>query len=393
MDRLARYYTEEIVSDLLIDALSDSKPEIIIDLGIGNGSLSYSALKKWSDAKIIAADIDTIQIKKTIKLLPKIKVFEANGLNKNINKKLNIKFGTVDVAICNPPYLRITSKHEKYLDLFENIGFHNCKNLKYYTSDLIFLAQNLFFLKDGGELGIILPDGLLSSNVFKYFRHDLVTNHSLISSIQLPDKIFKNTEARTHILIIRKGVTLINHKTTLYLSNLQGQLIESIEVSQEELVERMDFSYHKFQKANSTNLLTLKDIGANIIRGSVPHSILKVTTGNYLHTTNMEHLKEMVFDNNIEIHNNFTYALKGDIILARVGRGCIGKVSLLKSGLQVISDCVYRIRVPEEHLSSVWKSFCSEKGQFWLKSHSKGTCAKLINKIDLLNFPIYGFKT
>ena len=77
-----------------------------------------------------------------------------------------------------------------------------------------------------------------------------------------------------------------------------------------------------------------------------------------------------------------------DILLARVGRGCIGKVSLVNSGSQLVSDCVYRVRVPKEYYKIVWASLCSADGQLWLKSRSKGVCARTLSKEDLLCFPV-----
>ena len=190
MDPLARFYTEDRISELLVSEMTFNNPKVVIDLGIGEGSLSKAAYRKWESAIYLATDIDKNQIIETEKKLPYIKIFEANGLCDNIQNKLKIRIGTVDVAICNPPYLKIYSKHKKFNTLFKRVGLDNCIKLRFYTSDLIFFAQNLLLLKEGGELGIILSDSLLASAEFKIFRQDVIDNHTIDTVIQLPEKSF-----------------------------------------------------------------------------------------------------------------------------------------------------------------------------------------------------------
>jgi len=392
MDSLARYYTEDVVSNVLIQNISYNNPKIIIDFGVGSGSLTQTAYRKWTSANFFATDIDSQQLIKTSKKLKNINFYNVNSLNISIERKLKLILGTVDVAICNPPYLKIKSKQPKYLRLLDKVGLSSCKELKYLTSDLIFLAQNLLFLKDGGELGIILPDGLISSKEFKLLRKDLMENHSILSIIQLPDRIFKKTEAKTHILILKKGKTEQRDRIKLLLIDKNGNYIDNLTVTRDSLTERMDFFYHKvkFLSKNKVNqVLTLREIGAEIKRGQLTHSQLKDISHNYIHTTTLVNKTEVNLIDDISVeYLKFLSTQSNDILLARVGRGCMGKVSLVNNGSQLISDCVYRVRVPEEYHKIVWASFCSPEGQLWLKSRSKGVCARTLSKEDLLSFPV-----
>lgn len=392
MDYLARYYTSNNFSDLLVEEIDYSNPNLIIDLGIGDGALTSSAYKKWNDATFIASDIDINQIRKTEKKIPFVKIFEANGLDLNLGRKLNLVSESVDIAVCNPPYLRIPRSKHNFNNLFEMTGLGKCNNLKYFTSDLVFLAQNILFLKEGGFLGIILPDGLLSNSEFKLFRQDLINNHTLLSIIQLPDRIFKKAEARTHILILKKGnfhgSTLVN----LYLADQQGKLCENLNIPSEALSERMDFNFHKLPKRNPLNTKTLNSIGAVIKRGRLTHSELKTQSQHYIHTTTLKHKCELRLIDDIS-ENQVTQITTepDDILLSRVGRGCIGKVTKVINGNQLISDCVYKIQVPKEYIEKAWKAFCSESGQEWLKYNSHGVCSSVISKAALKNFPIEFF--
>jgi len=152
----------------------------------------------------------------------------------------------------------------------------------------------------------------------------------------------------------------------------------------------MDFLFHKLYENKlhyNVDVKTLSEIRAEIRRGQLTHSELKSLNGNYIHTTTLSHLSEICLIDDINCKQlHYQHTNKNDILLARVGRGCIGKVSLVKKGNQLISDCVYRIRVPQRYLRQVWNSLCSEEGQLWLKSNSRGVCARLISKSDLQNF-------
>ena len=391
MDNLAKFYTEDSISKLLVEEIYFSNPRLIVDLGIGKGSLTNAAYSKWGNAIFFATEIDSDQIIKTRNDFPFVNIIKADGLKVDLKEKLQSIVNNVDIAICNPPYLRIAKYNNTYNELFEKSGLENCINLKWFTSDLVFLAQNILLLKDGGILGIILPDGLVSNHEFKLFRQDLIKNHSILSIIQLPDKIFKKTEARTHILIIKKGKSNDTYNVNLYNADKNGYINESISVPSPLLNNRMDFNYNKLiiKRQKSPYIVTLKTIGAEIKRGQLTHKELKQLKSNYIHTTSLSHKSKLsLISDIVEGQSSFIFSKENDILLARVGSGCIGKISFVVEGNQLISDCVYRIRVPKKFLNQTWLSLCSESGQIWLKSNAHGVCSRVLSKSDLQNFPI-----
>ena len=220
MDNLGRYYTQELFSKLLISQFRQESPSSIIDIGVGGGSLIKAASDRWKYANFYAADIDKTMIPRTRSELPFINIYYANSLSKDIEKIIGLKIGTVDIAVCNPPFLSLKN-NKKYHQLLEDANLKECISLKRLTSDIVFLAQNLRLLKDKGELGIILPDSLITSHDFEIFRQSLLINHSIRNIIELPEKIFPKTEARTHILILEKGSSTIKN-VRLYISDKKG---------------------------------------------------------------------------------------------------------------------------------------------------------------------------
>ncbi|MBS7565304.1 hypothetical protein KHS38_12900 [Mucilaginibacter sp. Bleaf8] len=68
----------------------------------------------------------------------------------------------------------------------------------------------------------------------------------------------------------------------------------------------------------------------------------------------------------------------GDILMARVGKGCVGRIGRVNKGSILLTDCVYRIRVANDYQDIVWNSLKSEDGQKWLDANIHGVCSKVI---------------
>ena len=200
---LGQYFTEERFSNLLISSLNLETPSTILELGIGEGSLAIAAMNRWGSARFIATEIDLDRIVSIKEKLPYVSVSNIDGLSPNIEEQLNIIAGDIDIAVCNPPY-KIIAKEESYLNILKSAGFLNSCNLNKLTTDILFLSQNIKMLKDDGELGIILPDTILTGCEFELFRKDLLSTTTITGLIQLPMSAFAKTEARTHILFLKK---------------------------------------------------------------------------------------------------------------------------------------------------------------------------------------------
>jgi len=387
MINYSQYYTNNIYSQLLVEKIDIESPGLILDMGVGDGSLTKAAIRRWSEANYIAIDLDQRNCDAMQGFSSRLRIIREDGLKPNLNESLKIKVGSVDVAICNPPYQKIKA-HKSQEIIFTRANLNSCINNKNITSDIVFLANNLSLLKENGYLGIILPDGLLTRADLQNLRADLLYNHTLKYIIQLPDKIFNKTEARTHIIILSKGKSQYS-KVTLLLANSRGEYTDQIEIQKEYLVERMDFNFHKWKLLNKIKGITFGDIKVEITRGSFTHKELKEMDIEYFHTI---HFNNNIFLNFNKRENNWKnkiFAESGDILMARVGKRCAGKLAIIEHGSSILSDCVYRIRVPELYRKIAWDLLNSNFGRDWIKVHSHGVCAQVISKKDLLNFPVF----
>jgi type I restriction enzyme M protein len=388
METLSKYYTKQNFSRLLVSFIRHENPCHVLDLGAGDGSLLKAAYERWGNAAFYAVDIDIHSSRNIKNKLPFANFYQIDGLRENISKNTKLKIGSIDIAVCNPPY-KILERDIKTNQTLYDAKLLNTAKLPLLTSDIVFLAQNLLMLKDGGELGIILPDGLFSGERYRAVREDILNRHKILGIIELPDGIFNKTEAKTHILLLEKGGTT-SPIIPLYKSNRNGEIEDTLNVDSNDLLYRMDYSYNiwRHQNINDVNKQTLRSINAEIKRGKRSKKELEKLEIQYFHTKSFSKNNNII---NFKKQNsliNDTVAKPGDILIARVGKRCLGRVAIVHAGYQVISDCVFRLRVRKEFRQEIFDALNSDFGQNWLKAHSHGVCSKFISKSDLLNFPI-----
>ena len=388
---LAQHFTPNPHASLLVQNMppstSNNKRMHGVDLGAGSGALLYSATQRWKEASFFGVDVSS-SLLKTIKRRFPLVQFRCLDLLSAKSLKSKILTDLVqsrDVAVCNPPFLNYRND-EFFRDLCRMVNLKDCSKMSVVTSDVIFLLHNLRLLKKGGTLGIILPDGLIAGKKFQVLRQSLLSNHRIEAVIQLPDNSFPGIEVRTHILIVRKDMMPDVSVKVMQAGadSINGEL--EVEVSALEL--RMDYSYWHWKLIErNVNTLTLAEIGADIHRGTRSQSFFENLGIDYFHTTELPTAAKRIKLCGPK-SSGFRVAESQDILTARVGKRCIGRVTLVSKGTLPITDCIYRIRVPKSWVNRVWRSLISDRARDWFSAHSHGVCAQIISKSDMLNFPV-----
>lgn len=396
-----RYYTKPEVGQLLVDLMLSRQPQGLIDLGAGSGSLALAAARRWSNLNLLTIDVDASSGKRLAKLFAKEEIgrhhhLRTDALEPGLAKLVQTKFGEFDTAVCNPPFT--TPVWRKGFDeILEEAGFSGCMPvLADADSALLFLAQALRLIGHGSTLGIILPDSLVSGFKYRHFRHELLCRYQVEAVVRLPRNSFLHTEALAHILTIRKGC---GPSGSIPLRKIvEGKLSSTVNlVDVEQATRRLDFDFHA--RAQSTSpasrggrVCLLGDIATEVRRGSVQATAARQAGLPVFHTTDMtESLAGQWLD--LCAHSRMPgdakiWAQAGDILLARVGRNLEHKVLGVRGGLAVLTDCVYRIRVPSVIAKTVLTQLSSDQGRAWLASRSYGVGAKQLSMADLLTFPV-----
>jgi type I restriction enzyme M protein len=401
-DSLGRYYTKKDIGSFLVDQISSHVPSRLLDLGAGTGSLSGAAIKRWSNIEILTVDIDKASAIHLGKLFSVNGNFKHNHINTdalsdNLPEIISSQFGSVDTAVCNPPFT--APKWRKgFAQILEEAGFSGSMPvLTSVDAALLFLAQNLRVLSNQATLGIILPDSLISGAKYRQFRKDLLQNYNVLKAIRLPRGSFSNTDALAHILVIRKGSAT---SAAIPLESLTNNQAEQLLIDADEAIERLDFNYHAQRLVTSKTQgesITLRSIIVDFKRGSLSSSEGRLVDTPVFHTTDIQ---QPLFGKWCDL-SHFCSAKKraasaefpvraqpGDILVARVGRNLERKIIGVASGHPILTDCIYRVRVHRQFRNKVLALLKSKKGQAWLASQAYGVGARQLTKAALLEFPI-----
>lgn len=217
-----QYFTpREIVS--FIVKFSDPKiGDTILDPSCGSGGFLIQAFRHVNQ-KIIDCPDSEVETKKKFKnlidkclwgheadydlhVLAKINlIMHGDGWNNvyqgDTLKSENLHDNFYDIILSNPPF---TIKYEfpTTLSLYEMGLGKDSEEL-----DILFVEKCVKSLREGGDLYIVLPEGLTNNKQYRYFRDWLMSKTHLMLSISLPEGAFipfGSSVSKTCILGLRK---------------------------------------------------------------------------------------------------------------------------------------------------------------------------------------------
>ena len=71
--------------------------------------------------------------------------------------------------------------------------------------DILFIERNLNFLKPGGRMAIVLPQGRFNNSSDKYIRHYIAERCRILAVVGLHGNVFKpHTGTKTSVLLVQK---------------------------------------------------------------------------------------------------------------------------------------------------------------------------------------------
>ncbi|WP_115562355.1 N-6 DNA methylase [Xanthomonas arboricola] len=396
-DVLGRYYTSEPVSSLLVHTMGSIISDTVLDLGAGDGALAEEAARHWGQAKFITVDIDHGAGSGRLARLDNSRFYHYVGdaLDYSLHRKACLPEGGAGAAICTPPYIRPKWRPHFGAILEEANLSGVLPKLEEASADILFIAQNLRYLKAGGRLGLIVPDGLISGERYLGFRKALLNQHQVHKVIELPISVFRNTEAKAHIVVISKGATG-NQSTSVARLELDGSLSPSLNVESRDRACRLDYSYlaiRKKAKRSKVNCDALGDLVEFICRGSHPATGREKNPHPVLHTTDITSFKPSApraksIGRAEQKLVRGQLAGPGDIVIARVGRNLHEKLVFIGRGHYAMTDCLIVIRPKADFADRIFKFLSSELGRRQLASIAHGVGAKFITTAGLRSLKV-----
>jgi type I restriction enzyme M protein len=125
-----------------------------------------------------------------------------------------IELDSFDLILTNPPFgAKIPVVGDELLDQF-NLGHKWTNGDKWRITNLLldkqppqilFIERCLQLLKDGGRLGIVLPDGIFGNPSDRYIWEYISQNASIIGVVSLSQETFQpSTHTKTSVLFLKK---------------------------------------------------------------------------------------------------------------------------------------------------------------------------------------------
>ena len=217
-----QYFTPREIVEFMVQLADPQMDDIVLDPACGSGGFLIQAFNHVNQ-KIINSRSSEVEQKKLFKdliekniwgheadkdlhVLAKINlIMHGDGWN-NIYQgdtliSDNLKDNYFDLVLANPPFT-IKYEFQDTLSKYE-MGLGKDKE----ELDILFVEKSLNTLKEGGDLYIVLPEGLLTNKSYQYFREWLLEKADLLCNISLPEGAFipmGSSVSKTCILGLRK---------------------------------------------------------------------------------------------------------------------------------------------------------------------------------------------
>ncbi|MDT3380215.1 N-6 DNA methylase [Labrys neptuniae] len=393
-DPLGRYYTDPVIGQVFVSLFDCRHASAILDLGSGAGSLTVAAAKRWADARIQTVDVD-LSAEKHIRLGMASAGHQAHEhlvadvLDENLPDMVGGP--RFDLAVCNPPYTRIRWR-VGFARILTESGMDRLHAIppEALSSDIMFIAQILRLAERGAEIGVIVPDGLVSARRSRAIRQALLERVRVMRVVQLPRGSFRGTEAQAHIIVFENEQGRGEPVDISYLG-MDG-ISSPISISADAAEFRMDYRFYQSVGKITKRGFTLREINAEIKRGSLSSAEARDCNDPVFHTNSFTQPSPFAYrlaTERIGVDRpGRRIAEPGDILLARVDRDLQKKICIVTRGWAVLTDCIYRIRVSATWRDAVLRGLLSEEGQAALTRVSRGVGARMLNKEDLLDLRI-----
>lgn len=151
------------------------------------------------------------------------------------------KSGHFDYIITNPPFGSTIKQTEKaYLHQYGfgmkeanwlDIKSNEDKKRESQSTEVLFIEQAHRFLKDGGYLAIVIPDGILTNSSLQYVRDSIEELYRIVAVISMPQTAFSATGAgvKSSVMFLRKYSQKQTDKIRAYKSSLQTEILQALD--------------------------------------------------------------------------------------------------------------------------------------------------------------------
>ena len=245
-----QYFTPRHVIDMSVLMLNPKRGEYMIDTAAGSCGFPVHTIFKFTGSlftnteiaeeykedilRVFGIDFDekTVRVARTLNLIAgdgNSNVLELNTLdyerwnertnNRNWLNTYNEGFRRLenlrvakddnrqfkfDLLMANPPFAGAI-KESRILQLYNLATNARGELLNQVGREILFIERNLDFLKPGGRMAIVLPQGKLGAPTYEKIREYIMEHARILAVISLDEYTFKpHTDTKTGVLFLQK---------------------------------------------------------------------------------------------------------------------------------------------------------------------------------------------
>jgi type I restriction enzyme M protein len=270
-----QYFTPREIVKFIVDVLPITQDSKVLDTSCGSGGFLLYALNKvreqateyypnhnndvrqhdrwfkhWHD--FAEKNLFGIEINEQISRAAKMNmiihddghtnVITSDGLvsDEDIFAKTSnqgFTYGTFDFIITNPPFgSTIRQSEQAYLKTYQlgkkeedwlavKAQPENTRDGQ--STEVLFIEQDYKFLKEGGYLAIVLPDGILTNSSMQYVRTQIEDWFRIVAVVSMPQTAFAANGAgvKSSVLFLRKWKKVKTEKLIQTKKNIENTLL------------------------------------------------------------------------------------------------------------------------------------------------------------------------
>ncbi|MDR2692875.1 MAG: N-6 DNA methylase [Chitinispirillales bacterium] len=284
-----QFFTPQEIVRFVVKAIGVKKEYKILDTSCGSGGFLIHALKAVREEADRYFDKDSskwynfwhdfattrlfgIEINEQISRVAKMNMIIHDDGHTNVitndglknsrsieteNRNLNFQDCTFDLIMTNPPFGSAVKADEVgyYMEyeLFEkNLGITELKSRiaddnnknKWRASqntEILFLERCHKYLREGGYLAIVVPDGILTNSTSQYVRDWMTEKFRIIAVVSLPQHTFAHVGAgvKSSILFLKKHPEAVTKQLETILDDIKARVNEEKGLDREAKEERV----------------------------------------------------------------------------------------------------------------------------------------------------------
>lgn len=172
------------------------------------------------------------------------------------------KYGTFDFIITNPPFgSTVRQTEQAYLKTYQlgkkeedwlAVAARPLDTRDGQSTEVLFIEQDYKFLKEGGYLAIVLPDGVLTNSSMQYVRTQIEDWFRIVAVISMPQTAFAANGAgvKSSVLFLKKWTKEQTDKLTSTKKNIEIQLLNDNNYIAQRQQWDKEIKYQQKQKSN-----------------------------------------------------------------------------------------------------------------------------------------------